>query len=332
MKLSIIIPAYNVEKYIDRCLHSVVSQDIPPHQYEIIVVDDGSNDLTPHILNDWSQKYDNIKIYTQQNSGQSVARNFGLTKAVGNYIFFVDADDIIEFNTLKNLIQISEHNELDILRFDFFNSENKTFLGVFDKLYSGTDFFPHCVGIWAPWLQLFRREYLINNRYFFKVGITSEDAELIPKVYLNSKKSMSVNINIYHYVYNPSSTTKERKYDIDRVTKRINSQLEVLKSNTRLRNEFIECQDITNTIDRTVIYPTFTDFCTMILLSKLPFKIAKQSQRQYIESDLYAIRLYKQSTRKHKLMFRIMNSSILFNLFYFSGIKSIYYRYKCKYE
>lgn len=332
MKLSIIIPAYNVEKYIDHCLHSVVLQDIPLHQYEIIIVDDGSNDLTPHILTDWSRRYDNIKIFTQQNSGQSLARNLALSKAVGDYIFFVDADDKIEFNTLKNLIEISENNDLDILRFNFFNSKSKTFLGEFDKLYEGIAFFEQCNSIWAPWLQLFRREYLISNRYFFKAGITSEDAELMPKVYLNAKRCMTVNVSIYYYVYNSSSTTKERKYDIKRITKRINSQLEVLKSNAMLRNKFIECQGVIEIIDKTVMYPTFTDFCTMILLSKLPFRIAKQSQQRYLKSDLYSIRFSEQSTRKHKLMFRIMNSSILFNIFYFSGIKGLYYRYKCKYE
>ena len=332
MKLSIIIPAYNVEKYIDRCLYSVLSQDISHKEYEIIVVDDGSNDLTPEILNDWGLKYDNIKIFTQQNLGQSAARNFALTKAEGDYIFFVDADDKIEFNTLTNLIEISKKNDLDILRFNFFNSEIISFNGNFNSIYSGIDFFLFCDGIWSPCIQLFRREFIISNGYFFKTGITSEDAELIPRIYLNAKKSMAVNISVYYYMYNPLSTTKEKKYDIIRNTKRIISQLEVLKSNTMLRNEFIKQPEIVNKIDRTVIYPTFTDFCTMILLSKLPFRIAKQYQHQYIKSELYVIHFSQQCTLKQKLMFSIINSSFLFNLYYFSGIKSIYYSYKSKNE
>ena len=332
MKLSIIIPAYNVEKYIDRCLESVLDQDLRLKDYEIIIVDDGSTDSTYTLITKWERECENIVVIKQQNFGLSVARNQGLNQAVGDYIFFIDSDDKIQPNILKKLVNVSEKNELDILRFNFFNSGQQNFYGEFNKLYCGINFFKFCEGIWSSWLQLFKREYLISNNFYFKRGITSEDIELMPKVYLSANRVMAVNVCVYYYMYNPSSITREKKFDIDRISKRISSQLDVLKSNTLLRNEFIEQPALIKTMDRTVIYPTFTDFCTMILLSKLPFRIAKQYQHQYIKSDLYVIRFSQQCTLKQKLMFSIINSSFLFNLYYFSGIKSIYYSYKSKYE
>ncbi len=328
MKLSIIIPAYNVEKYIDRCLHSVVSQDVPLNEYEIIIVDDGSNDLTPQIIEEWSGKYNNIHTFTQQNSGQSAARNLALTKATGEYVFFIDADDKIDPNVLNNLTQLAKGNELDILRFMLFNSSYDTFHGEYSKIYNGVDFVVFCAGIWSPCIQLFKREFLTSNEFYFKTGITSEDAELLPRVYLKADKAMAIDIPVYYYLYNPNSTTKETKYDIHRLEKRLSSQLIVLKSNISLCNEFKDNIGVKESIYQSVIHPTFTAFCTMIFFSPMSFKIAKKFQRMYLCSDVYPINMNPESTLKHKTMFRIMNSKLLFNAYYILLLKTINFKIK----
>lgn len=328
MKLSIIIPAYNVEKYIDRCLHSVVSQDIPLNEYEIIIVDDGSKDSTPRIVNLWGEKYNNIRTFTQLNSGQSAARNFALTKATGEYVFFIDADDKIEPNVLNKLIQLAKKSDLDILRFMLFNSSYDTFHGESYKVYNGVDFVVFCDGIWSPCIQFFKREFLISNEFYFKTGITSEDAELLPRVYLKANIAMAIDIPVYYYLYNPDSTTKETKYDIERLKKRLNSQLIVLKTNISLCNEFKDNIGVLNTIYQSVIYPTFTAFCTMIFFSQMPFDNAKKYQEVYLNSSIYPINVNPTSTFKHKTMFRIMNSRLLFKLYYFLHIKTINFKIK----
>jgi glycosyltransferase involved in cell wall biosynthesis len=327
MKLSIIIPAYNVEKYIERCIHSVVSQDIPLNEYEIIIVDDGSRDLTPQIVEEWSEKYNNIRTFTQQNSGQSAARNFALTKATGEYVFFIDADDKIEPNVLDNLTRLAKGNDLDILRFMLFNSPYDTFHGESSKVYTGIDFVVFCVGIWSPCIQLFKREFLTSNEFYFKTGITSEDAELLPRVYLKASKAMAIDIPVYYYLYNPNSTTKETKYDIQRLEKRLSSQLIVLKTNISLCNEFKD-NGVKESIYQSVIHPTFTAFCTMIFFSPMSFKIAKKFQRMYLCSDAYPINENPESTLKHKIMFRIMNSKLLFNAYYLLLVKTINFKIK----
>ena len=143
---------------------------------------------------------------------------------------------------------------------------------------------------------------------------------------------MAVNKYVYYYMYNPSSITKEKKYEINRICKRINSQLVVLKSNVTLRKEFAEQEGVMITIDRTVLYPTFTAFCFMILFSQLPYKIAKGYQREYEKSDLYPFHFSERSAFRHKLMFKIMNSSLLFDLYYMLGFKYLYSSYKHKHE
>ena len=328
MKLSIIIPAYNVEKYIQRCLSSVVSQDIPLNEYEIIIIDDGSKDLTLQIVEEWGRKYNNIRIFTQQNSGQSAARNFALTKATGEYVFFIDADDKIEPNVLNNLTQLAKGNDLDILRFMLFNSSYDTFHGKSYKVYNGADFVVYCDGIWSPCIQFFKREFLISNEFYFKAGITSEDAELLPRVYLKASKAMAINIPVYYYLYNPDSTTKDTKYEMQRLKKRLNSQLIVLKTNITLCNEFKDNIGVKNTIYQSVIYPTFTAFCMMIFFSQMPFNSAKKYQEVYLNSREYPINVNPQSTFKHKTMFRIMNSRLLFNLYYFLLFKTINFKFK----
>ena len=94
--ISVIIPAYNVQDYIAECLDSILNQTYK--DLEIIVVDDGSTDNTPQILEEYAKKYPQIRILTQQNSGQSVARNWGLRESSGDYIVFVDSDDWLATN------------------------------------------------------------------------------------------------------------------------------------------------------------------------------------------------------------------------------------------
>lgn len=115
MFLSIIIPVYNAEKYIAECLDSCLEQDIGRDEYEIICVNDGSKDESPAILRQYAEKYENIVVHDQKNGGVCAARNAGLTLAKGDYIWFVDADDLIQPNILSTLKQLTEGKRPDRL-------------------------------------------------------------------------------------------------------------------------------------------------------------------------------------------------------------------------
>ena len=107
-KLSIIIPMYNVGKYIDRCLSSCYHQDIDEIQYEVIVIDDGSTDDGYEKVMNWKMLHENLQCIHQENQGQSIARNHGMTFARGEYVWFLDADDEVEQNCLSYLLILSD--------------------------------------------------------------------------------------------------------------------------------------------------------------------------------------------------------------------------------
>ena len=113
--LSIIIPVYNCEKYILDCLDSCIEQDIPKDNYEIIGIDDGSEDNSAIILDEYSRKYNNIKYYSQVNCGVSAARNYGVKKAQGKYILFLDADDFLADNCLNEFKKILEKASINTM-------------------------------------------------------------------------------------------------------------------------------------------------------------------------------------------------------------------------
>ena len=117
IKLSIIVPVYNVEQYLHKCVDSLLAQDIPLTDYEIILVDDGSPDECPQICDEYAATYDNIRVVHRENGGLSAARNSGIEVAHGEYVMFVDSDDYIEPNVLSGLIEQVERDNLDVLRY-----------------------------------------------------------------------------------------------------------------------------------------------------------------------------------------------------------------------
>lgn len=116
IKVSVVIPVYNTEKYIGKCLESVISQSL--QEIEIICVNDGSTDGSMDILEAFSRKYQNIKVFDQKNTGASFSRNRGLRAAKGKYIFFMDCDDMLLPGALERLYDLAESNELDMLLFN----------------------------------------------------------------------------------------------------------------------------------------------------------------------------------------------------------------------
>lgn len=121
VKLSIIVPIYNVEQYLRKCIDSLLEQDLSSSEYEIILVDDGATDSCPQICDEYAAKHDNIRAIHQKNAGLSAARNSGIEIAQGDYLMFVDSDDSIEPNALGVLVQTMEEKRLDVLRYNYQN-------------------------------------------------------------------------------------------------------------------------------------------------------------------------------------------------------------------
>ena len=179
LKLSIIVPFYNVEKYIAKCLDSLLDQDIPELEYEIICVNDCSPDNSRNIVIEYQKNHPNIiLIEHESNKRQGAARNTGLSKTRGQFVWFVDSDDWIMSNCLKDILSICEKGFLDILAFNFLRVENqenivkkgntfKNSVNIMDgcnyiHLYFGEDFVNYLLGY--PWMYLYKTIFLKKHK------------------------------------------------------------------------------------------------------------------------------------------------------------------------
>jgi len=187
-KLSIVVPVYNVEKYLEKCLMSLVSQDLKISDYEIIVVNDGSKDNSELVALKFSKNYSNIKLINKENGGVSTARNRGIDIARGEYIMFVDGDDYIEENILNYLVDFVISNKLEVGLFgirnegDEINCEKKYFL---ESKVTGIDLYYNYRNKTgdSSCTYLFSRNFLITNKLSYLEDVPFlEDGEFLARV------------------------------------------------------------------------------------------------------------------------------------------------------
>lgn len=200
--VSVIIPIYNVGSYLKECLDSVVNQSY--QEIEIIAINDGSTDNSKEILNQYAADHPIIKVIDQENSGQSVSRNKGIKVAKGKYVYFLDADDYILPETIANLVDQLEENELDLIRFAAEPFADGVDYSVYKKQYDFQKQFEEgkvyhkeaflSVNLKAysmsPCLYIVQKRLLIDNDIEFKPGITHEDELFTLAVFLNTNKAM----------------------------------------------------------------------------------------------------------------------------------------------
>lgn len=225
-RISIIVPIYNVERYIRKCLDSLLSQDLTFEEYEVIIVDDGSPDGCPEICDYYASQYRNIKVIHQKNGGLGAARNRGLRIAKGKYIQFVDSDDFLEPNVLGTLIQKVEKDDLDVLRFNYQNvneqyllvepnKESRPYMDYCDEVCNGLTFLTERLGYGCyAWQFLIRRE-LMDNCLFME-DIFFEDTEWTPRLLRKAQKVTSIDRLVYNYLTREGSITRS----IDEMKKR----------------------------------------------------------------------------------------------------------------
>lgn len=190
MKLSIIIPMYNAEKYIEACLDSILNSDLPKEEYEVIIVNDGSKDKGPEIAQEYCEKHDNFIYLTQENQGQSVARNHGIKESHGEYVWFVDSDDKIDGKINEILVKIDGLGKPDVFSFflQYVSEEDKfltkafSFPGEYNKLMRGRDavmcgFQPSSVCVY-----FIKRSFINDKKLNFYPGIYHQDSEFSYKM------------------------------------------------------------------------------------------------------------------------------------------------------
>lgn len=219
MELSIIIPVYNVEEYIRPCLESILRQGLNQDCYEIIIINDGTPDKSMEVVADIIETHPNIHVIEQENSGVSIARNKGLEIATGDYIFFVDSDDVVIDNSLLFLLNKSISSKADLIVADFIKMYDDQIAQLSSKPYNqkdgsyqvknGEELFlqdlnPYYCNIWRT---LYRREFLNQNNIRFIPHICFEDIPFTHQCYLKAHLCLRVNWDLIIYRRGHTSIT-----------------------------------------------------------------------------------------------------------------------------
>lgn len=238
MKISVIVPVYNTEKYLSKCLKSLVEQTFG--EMEIIVVNDGSTDNSQKIIDDFSVKFPQIKSFQKPNSGLSDARNFGIEKATGDFIGFVDSDDFVDKTMFEKMYGLAEKHRAEIVFCDLIKvDENGNEIRELPQspqlpekieLEKNFEIFGEMPCFACN--KIFKKS-LFNNLQF-RVGIHFEDVELIPKLMLNSTIVAKINRPFYRYFERTDSITRshsEKGLDMFRAVENVVSEFEKSKYN-----------------------------------------------------------------------------------------------------
>ena len=212
IKISVIVPVYNVENYLIKCLESLVYQTLK--DIELICVNDGSTDGSLAILEDYQKKFSQVKVYTKSNGGLSDARNYGLKHAVGEYIAFVDSDDYVNLNMFEILYEAIKQAEADLCI-----AQIKEVYPNYEKeLVDHNETYP-LLGHPTVWNKLYKHEWIKKYQIEFPVGLWYEDNVFTYKYLLNHPKIVYVNDFLYYYRKDRtgsimSSQTNPKIYDI----------------------------------------------------------------------------------------------------------------------
>lgn len=265
-KVSIVVPIYNVEKYLEQCIDSIINQTLK--DIEIILVDDGSPDNCPQICDDYAKKDSRIKVVHKKNGGLSSARNAGIEVATGDYIGFVDSDDYIELDMYEKMYSIAIENNVDFVMSDYYRvSDGGKVIatldmdeGIYEKNKIKRDIFPTLImgddinygSLLAVWHCLYKRELLEKNNLIFDEEVKYSEDNLFSSIigYKANSFYYMKGSYLYNYRYNPNSISKTYKPDAWSV---------YLKMNNKLKDVFlnVEDYDFRNQLYAHIIYYAF---------------------------------------------------------------------------
>lgn len=228
-KISIIVPVYNVEDYLEECIESIVNQTYK--NLEIILVNDGSTDCSGYICDKYNKKDFRIKVIHKKNGGLSSARNVGIDFSTGNYLMFVDSDDYIDLDMVEILLKYMEQENADITICNFYREKNKKMENVLIKNYfpfeAIKEIFLQKNFETSAWGKLFKRE--VFKEIYFPEGKIFEDLGTIYKVFDNAKKITYISAQKYFYRFRVDSIMNskfdKKKMDIYDIFKGINNFL-----------------------------------------------------------------------------------------------------------
>lgn len=242
--ISIIVPVYKVEEYIDRCVNSLIKQTYK--NIEIILVDDGSPDECPILCDQYASTDSRIHVVHKVNGGLSDARNKGIEASTGEYILFVDSDDYIDLDTCEKFVNLIGKSKPEIVTGNGRRIEGtnvkfmKHTLSTTINNLTGEEYLreelKHNTMFMAAWLNLYNREFLNKNNLEFKQNRLHEDEEFTPRAFLKAKNILSSDINFYNYIIREESITTNK--DLSK------NALDIMKTCYELSEIYNEISDV----------------------------------------------------------------------------------------
>jgi glycosyltransferase involved in cell wall biosynthesis len=240
IKLSIIVPVYKTEQYLRKCLSSILDQDVDKSQYEVIIVNDGSPDNSQTIIDEYCAKYDNVSCLVQTNQGLSMARNNGVSKAQGEYIWFIDSDDWVDSQSLSCILAECQYDP-DLISISKVGSK-KCGVGSATVM-SGRNILQTCNFEFGAVYYVYNREFLRTHSLEFVSGIYHEDCEFTPRSLYYAKIVRIIATPLYNVYCNAESITRtvnpKKSYDL----------LFVAESLSKFRDERVAEPEIKLTFD-----------------------------------------------------------------------------------
>lgn len=335
IKVSIIIPVYNAEKYIDKCLNSVLNQVL--QDIEIIIINDGSTDNSIKILRKLLEQDSRIKLISKENKGASVARNIGIKEARGEYIGFVDIDDYIEKDMYYKMYNKAIEGKFDIVSCGFREENNSGYMEFnrtlfeHDNLHGDIiekEYFKYIVedkflGYLPLWNKIFRRKFIEENKLIINESIIlGEDRKFCCDAILKAKSISSVNEILYHYmkINNESLTSGYDLKKIDYYLKDRKDILEFVKKN--IDNENIERYLY---IHNERIFYKLIDFCFKEMYSENKFKNKYVNVRKILSNREFVVSINSnlKVSRLMKLLIYLIKKELYclsFIIIYFKAI------------
>ena len=289
-QLSFIIPLYNSAKWLEKCLLSILNQDIPESEMEIICVNDGSPDNSADMAREIGKKHPCVIVLDQENQGPSGARNNGMRHATGKYLCFVDPDDYVEPNVYGKLVKRMEEENLDMLRFNYkveddsyHPYEKPTFEEYFDyssNLMSGAEFLATRLDIACNiWRYVYRREIITDNELWCFAYGNYDDTPWLPKVLLKAERMNVCDTVVYDYIERDNSLVRSTS------PKRVKQQLEGALQLIQQFEQEIGCMDDVQSEWKPGIidwYRSIQSFCAMSYLQNVS-KFCFPEHQQYIK-------------------------------------------------
>jgi glycosyltransferase involved in cell wall biosynthesis len=320
MKLSILIPMYNAEAYISNCLDSLVNQDLETNDYEIIIMDDGSSDSSFKIVNEYVKTHTNISLYSENNVGSDTTRNKLLKLAKGDYIYFLDADDYIAYNSLGILIDYLVTYDLDFIGFEtlkttdltIYQLNKKSFNTDFSQIQNGLEYIKNNRNLrHEVWWYIIKRSLVNDNHLVYDENGNNADVIFTLKLLIKANKLIYCSIPIHRYVQSNESVMRVKS--LNQKKKLTDSMFSMIISYSKLinkiENETIEYKE--NIIDNLKFRRDVFAFFNIInmIQEKYSKNEIEKRLKQLKEVKAYPIKHFTQDHYK-TLKYRFLNSLV----------------------